>query len=512
MAGASIRSRGLEQAREQSDVKRSVAIILFGQLWSQAIAILTGIMVARMLGPSDYGVSGVLRSLFTTAMMFAPLGLELAFLKHIGRARNLTEIYSVPFNELRILVAIWTGLLAIAAHLWAPDLEADVYHFQDMAWLLTLTAISLPFAADLAILGALYQSRDRAGMYAILTLYLQPIVRLMLLIWAWLYHPTLEFVVIIGTVQIIISHAVTLVHKYFWTRSERQQFAPPKSEHVIHRMRGILQDSVIMMLSVATYSILRSADILILGMFAPGKAVGEYAALSTVSQIIQTWPSASSQTLGPRISRAYADGNIKGVHRELADYVRYASIVGSFLFSGIAVFGRDLDLVFGPAFEFDPLATFLLPVGYLLSATLAPMGFALSMTGRHTAELGILIVGAALLGMSAVMLVPAYGQAGAAGAVLIAFAVVNLIRYIYVANTLKIIPGQWRDFFPPLAGLAVASICRWGMLNLPVRSFLILLAACIVYSLSYWSIILVLHFNASERHTAREIISRWSWR
>lgn len=493
-------------------MRRSVAIILFGQLWSQATAILTGIMVARMLGPVDYGVAGVLRSLFTSAMMFAPLGLELAFLKHIGKARSVAEVNAVPFNELRLLVFIWTAFLAFLAHTFAPDLQAKVYHFSDMAWLLTVTAISLPFGADLAILGAFYQSRERAGIYAVLTLYLQPTVRLLLLVWAWLYHPTLEFVVIIGTAQIIVSHTATLIHKHLWTQLECKEKLRSSRSDILRPMGVILKDSLVMMLSVATYSILRSGDMLILGSFVTGKSVGEYAALSTVSQIIQTWPSASSQTLGPRVSRAYAAGDIKGVHHELAEYVRYASIVGSYLFAGIAIFGRDLDLVFGPAFEFDPLAALLLPTGYLLSATLAPMGFALSMTGRHGAELCILIAGAILLGTGAVVLVPTYGQAGAAGAVLIAFAAVNIIRYIYVARTLKIVPGKWRDFLPPAIALIAATTCREVMEILPVRTFLTLLLVCILYTCVYWALLFVVHLDSSERRSVRDVVSKWKRR
>lgn len=491
-------------------MKRSIAIILFGQLWSQVIAILTGVMVARMLGPTDYGIVGVLRSLFSSAMMFAPLGLEVALLKHIGRAKNLAEIRAVPFSELRILVAVWTTLLAVCAHIWAPYLEANVYQFQDLAWFLTLTAISLPFAADLAILGALYQSRNRPATYAVLTMYLQPLVRLLLLAWAWFYHPTLEVVVIIGTLQIVISHLATIAHKHWWTRPERTMALKIKPPPVLRSMTAILRDSIVMMLSIATYSVLRTGDILILGMFASGKVVGEYAALSTVSQIIQTWPNAASQTLGPRVSRAYADGDMNGVHRELADYVRYASMVGSFLFAGIAIFGRDLDLVFGPAFEFDHLTAVLLPIGYLVSATLAPMGYALSMTGRHNAELCILIGGAVLLGVSAAILVPAYGQAGAAGAVLIAFSVVNVTRYVYVSRSLGIVPGRWRDFFPPAAALLIAGSCHWAMLSLPLRSFLVLLATCVSYTAAYWALLFLTHLTDGERYTVRDVATRWS--
>jgi O-antigen/teichoic acid export membrane protein len=213
--------------------------------------------------------------------------------------------------------------------------------------------------------------------------------------------------------------------------------------------------------------------------------VGSYTALGSVAQLVSVWPIAASQTLGPNISRYYHAGDYAAVRKTLNDYIHFASVVSGFLFAGVAAFGDHLDLLFGPSFHFSPLIAFLMPLGYLLSATLGPTGFALSMTGRHRVELLVLIVGGATLTALCFVLIPTYQDVGAAAAVCLSFTLVNVLRFLWVGRTLGFIPGRIADFAPPIIATVLAFGIKLGILAYLPRTLSALMLGCVLYALAY---------------------------
>jgi O-antigen/teichoic acid export membrane protein len=194
---------------------------------------------------------------------------------------------------------------------------------------------------------------------------------------------------------------------------------------------------------------------------------------------------ASSQTLGPNISRHYHAGDFVALRQALNEYIHFSSVMSGFLFAGVAAFGDHLDLLFGPSFHFRPLIAFLMPLGYLISATLGPMGYALSMTGRHRVELVILTIGAVALWALCLLLIPRYGDVGAATAVCASFTLVNLLRFVWVGRTLGFVPGRLADLAPPVIATALSFGVKLGILAHLPRTLPVLLLGCVVYALAY---------------------------
>jgi O-antigen/teichoic acid export membrane protein len=256
-----------------------------------------------------------------------------------------------------------------------------------------------------------------------------------------------------------------------------------------------------MALSLFVGGAMRSVDILTLGMFVAAKEVGSYGALSTIAQLVQAYPSAASQTLGPTVSRYYRDGDMISMRRVMSEYLRSASIVGGFLFGGIAALGDHLDLLFGRSFHFRPDIAFLLPLGWLISATLGPMGFSLSMTGRHRVELGILVMGFATLTIGCAVLVPRLGQVGAASAVVTAFAFINIARFSYLSWTHGFVPGSLSDFVPPLVAYVLGFGVKLVVDSVLGRSLATFLLACAVYAVLNAFVAYRLYLTNSERKT-----------
>ena len=167
-----------------------------------------------------------------------------------------------------------------------------------------------------------------------------------------------------------------------------------------------------MALNMFVYSTMRSADIIIVGSLAPADDVGRYAVLSTLSQLVTVATVALSQTLGPAIARHFQAGNLRAIRDDTNRYIRLASIVSSFVFGGVAVFGNHLDVIFGETYHTEGAVLILIPLGYLLSATLAPASFALTMGGKAGLDLAILVASAVGLVVACVALTSWFGIGG----------------------------------------------------------------------------------------------------
>lgn len=466
-------------------LRGETAIVMGGQFVQLAVGVATSTIIARMLSADGYGVVNLLRSIFMMVATVSPLGLDAALLKYCGRDDGDEAGKSAVITRLRLIafgVSTAAALLVFAGA--QTGLLARIYRFDKIDLLFVITFTALPFATDTAILNAVYRARGLARRYALLGPYLQSAIRIVLVPLAAVFSPRVETIVAINTLQIAITAALLLLDMSRGRRAE----APVATPHAAERRAGaidILRESAWMCLSIFVYSLMRSADIMFLGATSQAKDVGEYAALSMVAQLTAIFPMAASQSLGPNISKAFHNGDREGVIRELNHYLRKAAPVSGFLFGGIAVFGQRLDLVFGPSFHFSPAICFLLPLGQVISATLAPMGYSLSMTGRHRAENAILTAGGVLLVLLCARFIPEYGTIAAASAVAFTFFVINIARFILVARVYGAAPGGWLDLIPAPLAFGLAHVARYAGDAVGGRDLLTTFFACCLYSLLF---------------------------
>jgi O-antigen/teichoic acid export membrane protein len=466
-------------------LRGETAVVMGGQIVQLVVGVATSTLIARMLNADGYGIVNLLRTILIMVATVSPLGLDAALLKYCGRGDADDPRKTAVILQLRLIAFAASSAVVLAIGLCATlGLFSGIYRFAEIDSLFFVTFLALPFATDIGILVAVYRAKGRARRYAIIGPYLQSALRLALVPLAAVFSPHVETIVWINTAQYAMTAVLLMIDMRRGDRVGPPQAPAPAD--VAHGGAGeVLRESVWMCSSLFIYSLMRSADIMFLGASASAASVGEYAALAMVAQLIAVFPIAASQSLGPNISRAYHLGDHAGVKKELDRYLQKAAPVSAFIFGGVAVFGQRLDLVFGQSFHFGPAICLLLPLGQVLSATLAPMGFALSMTGRHRAENAILMVGGVILIALCALLVPAYGAVAAAASVAFTFFCVNVMRFVMVVRVIGATPGRWLDLAPAPLALALAALSKYfgdviGGRDLPTTFF-----ACCVYSLLF---------------------------
>ena len=481
---------------------RETAIVSGGLLVQQATVFATGVLIARQLGAADFGTLGTLKSLAAVLVIVTPLGLDLALLKHATFYHERPDELRTLSRALRLLVGGLNLLLLGLVVVWLGGALQGIYRdIPDFARLCAITMTGIVFATDVQVSGALYRVYDRVVAYAVIVNYSQPILRLAATALVLLAGGGLEAVAWVNSALFLYAFAAIGLND----RGRPGGFLPMPLADVAHQVQGVLSESIWMAMSLLVYQSIRLVDILILAALTTTQITGEYTAISSVAQLIQIYPIAISQTLGPKIAYAYKQGDLQGIKLELQAYLRRASMLGGYLFGGVAVFGTDLDLVFGHGFNFSWPLAFLLASGWYISATLAPFGYVLSMTGRHRQELAILSAGAGLLVVCLLLLIPPLAAVGAALSVAIVFAAVNAVRCRYVVRILTLNPLRVTDVLPPLCFLAAALAARGVGGLVSGRSLAALVAECLAYTLLAGGAYMVLLASTAERQTIRSL-------
>ncbi len=438
---------------------RDVGLYAGGLLFQQAVAFVVGIAVARWLGPQGYGQVSLARALYGVAVILAPLGLDLSLLRHLGesdasRADKLAQVARLR----RITLA--ANLLALAAVAWVggPWLQAHVYRRPGFAVDLDVAFTALPFAADLAILTAACRALGRVAWASAASLYLQPVARTLALAALLGLGLAGRGVLAATGVGLVAADLALWAMLAAGLRSDRQ--AASQGSAGPGGLAGLFGYSGWMAAMLLTYGALKLLDILVLGHARPAREVGEYAAAAAIAQLVGLYPTALSQTLGPTVARLYAQGDPAGVRRELALYLRRASLICAPLLAGVAVFGPWLDLVFGRRFHFDPALCAALALGAYVSGVFGPMSVSLSMTGRHRLEFGVLVTGALASLCGCLALAPRYGGVGVALATLGGYVLVNGVRTALSARVMGGLDMGWGDLAAPTGCLALAFAWR----------------------------------------------------
>jgi O-antigen/teichoic acid export membrane protein len=213
--------------------------------------------------------------------------------------------------------------------------------------------------------------------------------------------------------------------------------------------------------------------------------VGRYGAVLMVAQLIGLIGSALGQTLGARIAWCYRNNDIARMEGLLAENIRLTSLFSAPVFAAIVFWGDRIDLVLGPTFAVNASVVSIVAARLLVQTIFANSGWALSMTGRHFQEAGLLGIGLVVSIVLCFILVPRYGQIGAALTGFISLSAVNVSRYAVVSSIFGIRPVKLAAIKPVALAVAVAGATHLLLSPLDDRTVLFTLFEAMIFVTSF---------------------------
>jgi O-antigen/teichoic acid export membrane protein len=440
------------------------SIVASGTVYQQGISFLSGLIVARVIGASDYGIFNLARSLVDLTAIVTRLGLDIGLQRYFGET-NAAQDHApriVMLRRMRLLASALSLLTVAAVALGVGRaLESNVYQYSHFAEILLCLALALPFFTDIALLGGAYRGILKLSPTIITECVLMPTIRLALILILFVAGWRLWAVVAGTTLASFLASAYLAVR----ARNDFRAREPAPQDSWVNALRVVRYSSVLAVAVLAT-TLTGSMDMLILGRFATAQDLGQYSLAKMLLVLMGVFGVAFTSGLGTLVADRHFRGDSAGVVQVMSVTARLVTLVTVPIFAVFLFWGAEIALLFGSSFALSQAVVSWLATSQFVLMIFGPAGWALSMTGKHVLEVKILTAGLVLSALLCWIAVPALGQLGAAIATCCSIIAVNLVRLLFVRRSIGEFPFHRDIFAITAAGIGLA----WGS-NLLVAQF-----------------------------------------
>ena len=186
--------------------------------------------------------------------------------------------------------------------------------------------------------------------------------------------------------------------------------------------------------------LLRTVDILILGLFVEPEQVGLYYGATRAAALVGFALFAVNAVVAPLISRLYHSGDtrqLRGVAAHAAQMVFWPTLCCAI---GMLLFGDHILALFGDEFRAVKPVLMVLTVGHLFNASVGPVGHFMNLTGNQTTSAKVFFAAGILDVVLNLLLIPPLGLLGAAIATATSVVAWNVLLTIFVVKRLQVDP------------------------------------------------------------------------
>lgn len=404
------------------------------QLMGRGLTVITGIILARVLGPEEFGRYGLVMSLLAMATIPTIAGMPQLVIREVAKLQleqRWCELKGIlRWSSLYVIIASAIVMLFISISIYMEWIKPSIGQY------LWFGLAMIPMRGLLA-----KQSAVLSGMrFPVLAQLPQGVIASVVLLIA-LYFLSYHNYKLDAQITLIIqsgaSISAVLVSVYLVDRN-----IPFKSNEVKRTYQVKTWHSALVpftLLAVITTLNNELASVL-LGFLGTEEAVGYFKVAMQGVTLLSLGLVAINTITGPNIVRLYKKGDVVGVQKLLTQSVRISTLT-SVPFALILIFFSDwlVTMLFGT--EYLPSAALLsiLCVGQIVNVLMGSVGLVLQMTGHEKRALKTLIITLIVTVILLFLLIPAYQAKGAAIAVSISIVLWNSLMAwdVYITTNLK---------------------------------------------------------------------------
>jgi O-antigen/teichoic acid export membrane protein len=375
-----------------------------------AVSFLAHLVLARLLGASEYGVYAVAIAWVWILVLAAKLGLDLVAVRFIAAYAVNSEwdkVWSLAFFVIKrtllagvvVLACFVVVFFAAKGHI-RPSMHAS----------LLIAGLIVPVMAVNSMLQASLRGLKHPVAAEIPESLMRPVLLIaavLLAAWIFPWESLSSIVAMWVTLGTAVAASVALAVLL------RLSLAPnPGGQR--YRSEEWTRMALPIWSIAALNVVLSQADLLLVGAMLDPKDAGMYAASARFATFISFGLIAANTAFAPVIAELYARGDLSALRRT-ARSVAWA--VGAFAIAvcvGMMLLAEPLLGLFGEAFRPASTALRILAFGHLVNALCGPVGFFLTMTGHEWLAARILGASVLLNLLLNVLLIPAMGINGSA--------------------------------------------------------------------------------------------------
>ncbi len=426
-----------------------VSWVLVSSAVNLVIVFLLRIILARWLGAFDLGLYTMIITIQEIAVLLAVFGISGALTKYVAEYQDtkdrLFQIISSAF-----IISIIFGLVAGILLYFLSGTVAGIFDMPQLAHLLKLLAIALPFITLIEAVGGLFTGLRRMKNYTYLIMMRSCLMLLFIVTLVWL-----DFGVegtVFGIVLSMVGGCIFglyLSRKYL--RSAFQGFFENAKKLVSFGSQAFGANAVSL--------IANQADIIMIGFYLTATEVGYYSVAVTISMLFYIIPQAIQRISYPATTEYWYKKDHQSLQEMIGKSMKYSACILLPLGLGFEFFAKEvITIIFGAEFIYAVVPFLILLIARVIKgATVTPIGAVFSGRGRPDIGLKIDSLSTVLnIGLN-IVLIPRFGIVGAAVATTISLLVGTVIFIAFLPRMLGVkIDARWYGWAMGLACVAIA--------------------------------------------------------
>ncbi|WP_052319171.1 flippase [Vibrio sinaloensis] len=392
------------------------------QIVCRGLSVVSGIILARYLGPEQYGLYSFVLSIVTIAMMVVVAGLPLLLIREVANL-ELDKLWAdlkgiIYWSSLSVLVF---SVAVISVFLVMLFMESFDIATSSLLW---FAIVLIPIKSYSSIQGAILNGFRKPILALIPESILMPSAAL--LFYGVYIHLNIKFTaLLLIQTQLVTAIVACLSATVLIKKIKPTQLRSINPIFNTKKWYSALLPFTIMSL-LGTLNVEVSS--ILLGTLGTKQDVGFFKVALQGVTLVTLGLTAINTISGPNIARLFKSGNIVETQHLLTRSVKLACMVSMpvvifFYFWGEWV----ITLLFG--YEYAPSSKILivLCLGQTVNAIMGSSGLVLNMTGNESKSLRALFATLLINTFSLAILVPIYGSTGAAVSVSISMIFWNLL-------------------------------------------------------------------------------------
>jgi O-antigen/teichoic acid export membrane protein len=433
--------RALLADDETARAQRMAGIAFAIRIVSAAIAFLSQIIQARLMGEFEYGIFVFVWVLVVLAGSFSSLGFPTAvirFLPQYDLDHAKAEIRGLT-STARLFAMTSASILALsgisALHLFGDSIE----HYYLVP--LFLAVFALPMIA----LGDVLDGTARANRWAVLglspTYIIRPSLILVFMLLA-VYWGAPATAVTAMQAALAAAYATTLGQFLLVDRRLLNRY--DRGARTVDFAAWIKVALPIFLIEGFGF-LLTNSDVIVVGLYLPPDQVGIYFAAAKTMALVQFVFFAVKAGATPRFSALMAADDRHGLAGFAGTAARWTFWPSLAVGAVVLMLGQLLLGLFGSAFTAGYVLMVILFAGNMAKALVGPAEMLLTMAGRQQLCVAVYAVAlASNIGLN-ITLIPAWGLAGAATATAAAMTIEALLLHVAVRRALGIVVFAFAD-------------------------------------------------------------------
>lgn len=480
-------------------VFEGAGIFMIGRVFREIIKFVTNLILTRTLGTNLYGLYAYLFVLSTFFQRFTELGASNSIFRFIPKyedePNNQHQFLTLAYTTSLIASAVGAGIVYYSA----PSISAFTLDDPQFVKVLRVGAFVLPFSTLSKITFSTFKSIGRMDYNVLTSSVAQPLFRLVFVGGAILLGTS----VVGASMGLVVAGAFTVVISILVLRSQTTlgTVRAPTTD----RIREYYDFSLPVMFTNIGGFLYNRVDILMVGVFLSGAAVGIYNVAVALSGILAMSLTAFNQLFPPMASRLYHDdrmGELTDLYKTVTRWVFTIS-----LFPGIALilYADSILFVFGDNFTRGSTVLILSTVAQLTFCAVGPSGYLLTMTDhQYLAMTNQLLSGAVNVVLNYVLILQ-FGLIGAAMATATVLATINVARVFQVFYLEGVHPYSRKFLKPILAGAIVAVVMY--VLSMVFDRYALLVVGGGLGALSYAGVLYAIGIEQEDREMVDRLVS-----